>query len=131
MNEYCNIFKEIKHIAVVGISDKPYRDSLKIANFLKGKGYYIYGVHPQLKEVDGITVYKKLFEIPGQIDLVDVFVNSKRIEEIIQDLILCKPKYVWFQLGIKNDSAVAALENEGIKVIEGKCIKIEYQRCFN
>lgn len=131
MNEYCKILTEIKNIAVVGISDKPYRDSSRIALFLKESGYNVYGVHLRLKEVSGIPIYPKLFEIPSEIDLVDVFINSKRIEEIIPDILVCKPKYVWFQLGIKNDFAASHLEKEGIKVIQDKCILIEHKRCFS
>ena len=131
MKDYCKILKEIKSIAVVGISDKQYRDSSRIALFLKESGYNVYGVHPRLKEVHGIPVYPKIFEIPTEIDLVDVFINSKKVEEIIPDIQLCKPKYVWFQLGIKNDSAASALEKEGIKVIQDKCILIEHKRCFS
>jgi len=131
MKDYCKILKEIKNIAVVGISDKPYRDSSRIALFLKESGYNVYGVHPKLKEVNGIPVYSKIFEIPAEIDLVNVFINSKKVEEIFPDILLCKPKYVWFQLGIKNDSVASHLEKEGIKVIQDKCILIEHKRCFS
>jgi hypothetical protein len=53
------------------------------------------------------------------------------VEEIFPDILLCKPKYVWFQLGIKNDSVASHLEKEGIKVIQDKCILIEHKRCFS
>lgn len=122
------ILTEIKTIAVVGISDKPNRPSRDIAEFLVDKGYNVVGVHPILKEVDGILVYKNLKDIPYQIDLVDVFLNSERIHTIIPDVLDKKPKYLWLQLGIRNDEAVKPAIEKGIEVIQDRCIKIEYMK---
>ena len=77
------IFKESKTIAVVGISDKPERDSGKIAEFLKKQGYTVYGVHPVLTEYAGIKVFSSLKDIPEKIDIVDVFYKFRS----------CSPNY--------------------------------------
>lgn len=125
-----NILKEVKSIAVVGISDKQNRPSRDIAEFLVSKGYNVVGVHPIIKEVDGILVYKSLKDIPHQIDLVDVFLNSERIPSIIPDVLEIKPKYLWLQLGIRNDEAVKPAIENGIEVVQDRCIKIEYLKYF-
>ena len=125
----CEILKDAKHICVVGISDKPGRDSGRIALMLKQEGYHVTGVHPNLREFAGIKVYPSLQEVPGDIDIVDVFMNSKRIPEIIDDVLAVKPKTLWLQLGIRNDEAVAPVEEAGITTIQDHCIAIEYRFC--
>lgn len=127
--ETCEILKNSKTIAVVGISDKPGRDSGRIADFLVGKGYDVVGVHPVLNEVNGIKVYKSLTEIPHQIDLVDVFLSSDKIPSIMEDVLSVKPKYLWLQLGVRNDEAIKPALEAGIKVIQDRCVAIEYNYC--
>lgn len=122
------ILKEAKRIAVIGISDNPERDSGRIALMLKRNNYEVVGVHPKLKEVDGIPVYQSIDEIPGDIDIVDVFINSERLPSIVNSVINKKPKVMWLQLGVKNDEAVKQVESAGIEVIQDKCIAIEYNR---
>ena len=129
MIDTCKVLKDTKTIAVVGISDKPYRDSGKIALFLKESGYNAVGVHPSLKTVNGIEVFKTLSEIPHKIDLVDVFLSSDKIDSIMNDVITIKPKYLWLQLGIRNDSAVKPAVDAGIIVIQDRCIAIELRNC--
>ncbi len=126
--DFQKIFNEIKSIAVVGISDKPYRDSGRIASFLLKKGYDVVGVHPVLKSFDGIKIYSKLSEIPTDIDLVDVFINGQELEKIKEEIIVINPKYVWFQYGVKNDKVANWLKQKGIQVIEDRCIAVELSK---
>lgn len=129
MKTTCEIFKEIKSIAVVGISDKIDRDSGRIASFLKEKGFDVVGVHPTLNEVFNIKVYKSLKDIPLKIDLVNVFLSSDKIPFIVNDIKEIKPKYLWLQLGIRNDEAVKQLIKDGIYVIQNACIAVVYRNC--
>ena len=129
---YCDILKQVKTIAVLGISDKEERDSGRIAKFLQSKNYQVVGVHPILKEVFGIPVFKSLDDINQTIDLVDVFIGGDRLPQVLPGILKLKPKYVWLQLGIFNQAAVVELENAGIIVIHDACIAIEYSGCqFN
>jgi len=130
MRTTCEILKESKTIAVVGISEKPGRDSGRIALFLKNKGYKVVGVHPVQKDFEGIKVYKSLKDIEFPIDIVDVFRNSDSIPQIIPDVLDVKPKVFWLQLGIRNDEAVIPLMEAGIEVIQDRCIAIEYNHCI-
>ncbi len=127
--DYCDVLKQIKTIAVLGISDKEERDSGRIAKFLQSKNYQVVGVHPILTNVFGIPVYKSLEEIDQPIDLVDVFIGGERLPQVLPGLIKLKPKYVWLQLGIFNQEAIDDLQAAGIQVIYDACIAIEYSRC--
>ena len=129
MNSICQILKEAKNIAVVGLSDKLYRDSYRIALFLRDNGYKVIGVNPSLKNVEDIVVYKSLVDIPIKIDIVDVFRRSETIPDLVQDVLIIKPKTLWLQLGITNDKALMPVLNAGIEVIQDKCIMIEYLNC--
>jgi predicted CoA-binding protein len=125
----CEILKQSKTIAVIGISDKPGRDSGHIASFLKERGYYVVGIHPFIKEVFGIKVYKNLEDIETEIDIVNVFRRSDAIPEIIPGILNKKPKTLWLQTGIQNDEAVKPVIDSGIEVIQNRCIGIEYNHC--
>jgi uncharacterized protein len=129
MKTICEILKEANTIAVVGISNKPGRDSGRIALFLKDRGYNVFGVSPFQKDFDGIKIYQKLTDIEQDIDIVDVFRNSNSIPDLISDVLIKKPKVLWLQLGIRNDEAVKPAEKEDIQVIQDKCIAIEYNFC--
>lgn len=131
MRAICDILKESKNIAVVGLSDKPGRDSRSIALFLKKRGYNVAGVNPLVKSdnVDGISIYKSLKDVPFEIDIVDVFRRSETISDIIPEVLEVKPKVLWLQLGIQNDEAVKPAIDAGIETIQNKCIKIEYFEC--
>jgi predicted CoA-binding protein len=126
MKSTYEILKESKTIAVVGISNKPGRDSGRIALFLKDRGYNVIGVNPVQKDFEGIKIYEKLTDIEEDIDIVDVFRNSNAIPDLIPDVLVKKPKVLWLQLGIRNDDAVKPAEEDGIQVIQDKCIAIEY-----
>ena len=131
MRNICEILSESKNIAVVGLSDKPGRDSRSIALFLKRQGYNVAGVNPlcSVENVDGIKVYRSLKDVPFEIDIVDVFRRSSAIPELIPDVLAVKPKVLWLQLGIQNDDAVQPAIEAGIETIQNKCILIEYRDC--
>lgn len=130
--DYCDVLRQVKTIAVLGISDKEDRDSGRIAKFLHTKNYEVVGVHPILKDVFGIPVYKSLEDIDHPIDLVDVFIGGNRLPDVLPGLLKLKPKFVWLQLGIFNQQVIDELQAAGIQVIYDACIAIEYSRCpFN
>lgn len=131
MRSICDILKESKNIAVVGISEKPGRDSREIAFYLKRAGYNVAGVNPLAKsdEINGIKIYKQLGDVPFEIDIVDVFRRSEHIPELIPDILRVKPKVLWLQLGIVNSQAMKECEAAGIEAIEDTCILIEHRNC--
>ncbi len=130
MSDFCKILKEVKTIAVVGISHNPYRTSRDIAAFLQSKNYRVVGVNPATPDIEGMEVYSSLTEIPFDVDLVNVFRKSEDVPELISDIIKIAPKYLWLQLGIKNSKAINIAEENGIYCVQDYCIKVEYWNCF-
>lgn len=127
--EYCKILSEIKTIAVVGISDKPERDSGAIAKMLRDKGYVVYGIHPVLKEVFGIPVFQSLLDLPEPVDLVDVFLSSDKVPSILNGVKKSGAKYLWLQLGVMSNEAESFCAGEKIGFIQNRCIAVEYRNC--
>ncbi len=130
MNEICEILKSSKNIAVVGISNKPGRDSGIIARYLKVWGYNVFGVNPTIDSFDDIQVYKSLKEIPVPVDIVDIFRRSEFVMDVVKEAIEINAKIIWMQLGVINYEAKSLAEQSGLKVIMNECIAIEYRRCF-
>ncbi len=126
----CDILKDSKTIAVLGISSNQTRTSRGIARYLEIANYKVVGVNPGKPEIEGMEVYANLRDIPFEIDIVDVFRRSEDIPQIIDDVLAIKPKVLWLQLGIKNDEAVLPCIENGITVIQNKCIKVEHSMCF-
>ncbi|HOJ17239.1 MAG: CoA-binding protein [Ignavibacteriales bacterium] len=130
MSSIKEILKKVKTISVVGISDKPNRPSGDVALYLKEKGYEVFGVHPTLREFEGIKIYPSLNDIPKQIDLIDIFVNEENLLPIVTDIIIAKPAYVWFQYGVKSESASKSILSAGIELVQDRCIMEEHSRLF-
>ena len=125
-NSIKTILQNSKTIAVVGLSNKPNRESYGVGKYLVTNGYEIFPVHPNIKEWEGKPVYKSLADIPQKIDIVDLFRRSDAIDEMVDDIIAVKPKVVWLQLGIVNNKAAKKFRAAGLLVVQNKCIKIEH-----
>jgi hypothetical protein len=124
------ILKDMRTIAVVGISDKPDRDSSKVAQYLQQKGFRIIPVNPTIKEVLGEVAYPDLRSIPRSffpIDVVDIFRKHEAVPEIVRDAIIIGAKVVWMQEGIMNNAAAEVARTAGIKVVMNRCIMKTYR----
>jgi uncharacterized protein len=119
-----------KTIAVVGLSDKPERDSNEVARYLKSQGYRIVPVNPMLSEVLGETSYPSLTAIPADvtIDIVDVFRRSDQVPPIVDEAIARKAPVVWMQLGVEHAGAAAKARAAGMTVFENLCIMVQHRR---
>lgn len=128
----CKILKEAETIAVVGLSRNEARTSRNIAEYLVEQGYKVYGINPffEDEEIKGIEPYKNLKDIPGDVDIVDVFRRSEDIPDLIPEILEIKPKTLWLQLGIRNDDAVKRVIDLGINVIQDTCIYVQHSSCF-
>jgi predicted CoA-binding protein len=125
------ILKTMKLVAVVGISDKPERASHGITKFLKGLGVDVVGVNPMLTEVLGVKVYPSLADIPGSIDVVDVFRRSDTVGPIVDEAVAVGAKTVWMQEGVENEYAAKVAREAGLDVIMDRCIYKEWLRLLN
>src|SRR5215831_9047871 len=126
------ILNTVKTIAMVGVSANTSRPSYFAFKYLLERGYRMIPVNPGLagQELLGQKVYGKLADIPGPVDMVDIFRASQYALGIVQDALALKPRpqVIWMQLGIRNDEAAALAEANGIKVVMNRCPKIEYGR---
>lgn len=124
--EIRDIFKKFKTVAVVGLSDKPERDSHEVARYLKEHGYTIIPVNPACSEILGEKCYPDLVSIPRQVDIVDIFRNMDAIPGIVEDAVRIKAKVVWMQLGLVHDEAARKAKEAGLLVVQSRCMKIEH-----
>jgi len=120
------ILENYKKIAVVGLSDKPDRDSYSVANFMLKKGYQVFPVNPNCLKVFDITCYPDLKRISEPVELVDIFRKSEFIEPIVDEAIQIGAKAIWMQLGVINEKAAEKASKAGMKVVMDRCWKIEY-----
>jgi predicted CoA-binding protein len=131
-NEIADLLRETKRIAVLGIKPESHsgQPAFYVPKYMAGAGYEIVPVpvyYPEVKEILGKPVYRSLVDIPGQIDLVNVFRRPNDIPQHAEDILAKRPKAVWFQLGIRNDSVAETLAKEGIKVVQNLCIMVEHR----
>ena len=124
------ILSETKTIAVVGLSADPSRPSHYVCEFLRQHGYRTIGVNPGLagQELLGVPVYASLADVPGPLDMVEIFRNSEAAGPLTDEALALDPlpKVIWMQLTVRNDEAAAKAEAAGIKVVMNRCPKIEY-----
>ena len=114
-----------KTVAVVGISDKPDRPSHGVAKYLQERGYRVIPVNPLLTEVLGEKAFKSLTEIPGQVDLVDVFRKSADVPEVAEEAVRIGARFFWMQEGVVSDRAREILDAAGIPWVMDRCVKKE------
>lgn len=115
-----------RHIAIVGISNKPYRASFDIAQYLLEAGFIIYPVNPAYDSVLGLKCYNRLSEINHKVDIVNIFRRSSEVKPFIDEAISIKARAIWMQTGvINNDAAQTALQS-GLDVVMDRCIKVEH-----
>jgi len=91
--------------------------------YMQRAGYQIVPVpvyYPEATEILGEKVYRRLADIPGDIDMVDVFRRPRDIDQHIDDILAKQPRSVWFQLGIRNDGAAEIFAKAGIKVVQDR-----------
>lgn len=122
-----DILTNFKKIAVVGISNKQFRDSYVVASYMKKKNYIIYPVNPNYREVLGLKCHATLLEIKEEIDLVDIFRRSEFVLPVVEQAIEIGAKAVWMQLGVVNEEAAQKALDAGLKVVMNHCWKQEYQ----
>jgi predicted CoA-binding protein len=127
-DEIRNILKCYKTVAIVGLSDKPEKDSHVVAMYLKAHGYTIIPVNPANSEILGEKCYPNLASIPHQVDIVDIFRKSDAIPGIVDEAVKIKAKVVWMQLGLAHDEAAQKATNAGLVVVQSKCIKVEHAK---
>ena len=129
------ILAETKRIAVLGIKteEQGFAPAFYVPDYLARAGFEVIPVpvyYPDATEILGRKVYRRLADIPGGVDLVNVFRRPQDIPPHTEDILAAKPKTVWFQSGIRNDSVANELAKNGIKVVQERCIMVEHRVSF-
>lgn len=130
------VLKDTRTIAMAGASPNWVRPSNFAMKYLQGKGYQVHPINPGHagKEIWGRMTYASLAEVPGPIDMLDIFRNSEAAGELVDEAIKLKDekglKIIWMQLGVINDAAAKRAEDAGLIVVMDRCPKIEYGRLF-
>jgi predicted CoA-binding protein len=126
------ILSTTRTIAMVGASNRPNRPSYLVLKYLSGRGFTVIPVNPALagQLILGLTVYARLADITAPIDMVDVFRDQAAVTQIVEDSLALRlrPKILWMQLGIINETAAARARAAGLTVIMNRCPKIEFGR---
>jgi len=125
--------RSLHRVAVLGIRSEKRADraAFYVPDYLVSAGVDVVPVpvyEPEVKVILGREVYRRLIDVPGEIDLVDVFRRSEDIPAHVSDILAKRPIAVWFQLGIRNDAAAEELARAGIKVVQDRCSMVEHRR---
>jgi uncharacterized protein len=128
-----DLLRKTRRIAVLGIKTEQQagQAAFYVPQYLVQAGLEVVPVpvyFPEEKEILGRPVFRRLVDVPGDIDMVDVFRRPKDIDAHVDDIIAKKPRSVWFQLGIRNDAAAERLARAGILVVQDRCLMVDHRR---
>lgn len=128
--EIADIVSAARTIAVVGLSDKPDRDSYHIAAYMQKHGYRIIPVNPAVTEVLGEKAYPDLAAIPSDIavDIVDIFRKPDAIPAIVEQAVARGAGTVWMQKGLAHNAAADRARAAGLRVVMDRCLMVEHAR---
>ncbi|HEY0003678.1 MAG TPA: CoA-binding protein [Pyrinomonadaceae bacterium] len=126
------LLAETRRIAVLGIRTEDYssRPAFYVPSYLVTAGFEVIPVpvyHPDATSILGQKVYHTLSEIPGEVDLVNVFRRAQDVPGHLDDILAKKPRAVWLQSGIRNDEAAERMAKAGIKVVQDRCLMVEHR----
>jgi predicted CoA-binding protein len=126
------LLAETRRVAVLGIKTErqSYQPAFYVPQYLAAAGLEVVPVpvyYPEVTEILGQKVYRRLADVPGPVDMVNVFRRSEDIPPHLEDILAAKPKSVWFQSGIRNDEVAEQLARAGIKVVQDLCLMVEHR----
>jgi len=128
------LLSSVRRVAVLGIKTEaqPSQPAFYVAHYLVDAGFDVVPVpvyYPDVKAILGRKVFRLVASIPPPpIDLVDVFRRSSDLRQHLPDLLLARPRAVWFQLGIRDDQVAAELVRAGIYVVQDRCLMVDHKR---
>src|SRR5437588_9176920 len=127
------LISQTRTIAVLGIKTEAQSDqpAFYVPKYMQSAGFKIIPVpvyYPDVTEILGENVYRKLSDIPEEVDLVNVFRRPQDVPPHLDDLLAAKPKAVWMQLGISHMVVAEALAKAGIKVVQDRCLMVDHRR---
>lgn len=130
------LLRLVRRVAVLGIKTEQQADqpAFYVPSYLASAGLDVVSVpvyYPEVKKILGRPVYRRLADIPDDIDLVDVFRRPRDIPPHLDDMLAKRPAIVWFQSGIRHEEVAVRLAQAGIKVVQDHCLMVEYRRLLS
>ena len=122
------VLEKARRIAVVGLSPKPHRDSHRVARYLLESGYEIVPVYPREEQILGQKVHRRVQDVAGVVDLVDVFRRSEDLPAVIDDAITARAGALWLQLGCIDEDGARRARDAGLTVVMDRCLMVEHAR---
>jgi hypothetical protein len=126
--EIIDLLRTAKTIAVVGLSNKPWRASFGVSEYMRSQGYSVIPVNPNLSETLGLQAYERLEDVPEKIDIVNVFRRSEFAGPIVDSAIRLGARCVWMQEGVRDEQAAARAREAGLGVVMDRCILKDHHR---
>ena len=130
--DIANLLKETRTIAVLGIKTEAQagQPAFYVPSYLQTAGFQIIPVpvyYPSVTRILGQEVYRRLIDIPIDVDLVNVFRRSQDVPRHVEDVLAKMPKAVWLQTGIRNNEVAETLAKAGIKVVQDRCLMVDHR----
>ena len=124
------ILQTYKRVAMVGLSSNAFRPSHFAAIYLIAEGYDVVPVNPREREILGRKSYASLRDVPGTVEVVDIFREPAAVPALVDDAIAIGAKVIWMQLGVIHEAAAERARAAGLEVVMDRCMKIEHARFF-
>ncbi|MDR3074377.1 MAG: CoA-binding protein [Deltaproteobacteria bacterium] len=126
------LLRQARTIAIVGAKDVPGQAVDAVGRYLMNAGFVILPVHPVRETVWGLAAHKSIRELPGPVDIVNVFRAPEYCPDHARETLAMpwRPLVFWMQLGISSPEAAALLEREGVAVVRDACLMVEHRRLF-
>lgn len=125
-----DLLTQAKTIAVVGLSNSPLRPSYGVSAYMQAQGYKILPVNPRISESLGERSYPSLSDVPGRIDIVNIFRRPEYVEEIVDQAIRLKIPAIWMQEEVIHERSAEKARNAGMVVVMDLCILKEHKARF-
>ncbi len=117
-----------KTVAIVGLSSNPLRASYFVGFYLRRHGYRVIPVNPRETEILEQRCYKSLAEVPGHVDIVNVFRAPDALPGIAEEAVAIRASTLWCQFTVINEPGARIAEAGGVSVVMDRCIKVEHAR---
>jgi predicted CoA-binding protein len=121
------MLERYKNVAVVGLSSQTWRPSYSVSQYMQNVGYRIIPVNPNETEVLGERAYPTLDDVPGPVEIVDIFRRPEFVPDIVESAIRRKARVIWMQVGVVHEAAAERARAAGLEVVMDRCILIEHR----
>jgi len=125
-DEIRRLLERVRRIAVVGLSPKPHRDSNHVARYLLDRGYTVIPIYPREETILGQTVYRRVQDVPGGVDLVDVFRRRDELPGVIDDALAAHAPALWLQLDCIDEAGARRATQAGATVVMDRCLAVDH-----